>query len=64
MKEENSQELTYAFVDKSLTIAKHLQVVYEALEVAREGLKQMTENPIAVKTLQEIDKITTKVFED
>ena len=45
-------------------IAKHLQVVYEALEVAREGLKQMTENPIAIKTLEEIDKITTKVFED
>ena len=45
-------------------IAKHLQVVYEALEVAREGLKQMTENPIAVKTLEEIDKITTKIFED
>ena len=45
-------------------IAKHLQVVYEALEVAREGLKQMTDNIIAVKTLEEIDKITTKVVED
>ena len=43
---------------------KHLEIVYEALEVAREGLKQMTENPIAVKTLAEIDKITTKVFDN
>jgi len=43
---------------------KHLEIVYEALEVAREGLKQMTENPIAVKTLPEIDKITTKVFDN
>ena len=43
---------------------KHLEIVYEALEVAREGLKQMTENPIAVKTLEEIDKITNKVFDN
>ena len=45
-------------------LAKHLQIVYEALDVARHGLKLMTENPIAVKTLKEIDKITTKVFEE
>ena len=43
---------------------KHLEIIYEALDVARERLKQMTENPIAVKTLAEIDKITTKVFDN
>ena len=36
----------------------------EALEVAREGLKLIPENPIAVKTLKEIDKITNKIFEN
>ena len=43
---------------------KHLEILYEALEVAREGLRLLSDNPIANKTLKEIDKITNKVFEN
>ena len=43
---------------------KHLKILYEALEVAKEGLRLLTDNPIANKTLKEIDKITNKIFEN
>ena len=39
-----------------------LEILYEALSVAKEGLKLLIDNPIANKTLKEIDKITNKLF--
>jgi len=39
-----------------------LEILYEALNVAKEGLKLLIDNPIANKTLKEIDKITNKLF--
>ena len=41
---------------------KHIEILYEALEVAREGLRLLSDNPIAGITLKEIDKITNKLF--
>ena len=43
---------------------KHIEILYEALEVAREGLRLLSDSPIANETLKEIDKITNKVFEN
>ena len=46
-------------------IAKNLQILYSALEIAREGLGLLTEtNPIAKKTLEEIDKMCNKIWEE
>ena len=39
-----------------------LEILYEALSVAKHGLKLLSDNPIANKTLKEIDKITNKLF--
>ena len=39
-----------------------LEILYEALDVAKHGLKLLSDNPIANKTLKEIDKITNKLF--
>ena len=44
-------------------LKEQMCILYEALQVAREGLKVLAENPIAAKTIKEIDKITNKVLE-
>ena len=44
-------------------LRKQMSILYEALQVAREGLKILSENPVAAKTLKEIDKTTNKVLE-
>ena len=44
-------------------LRKQMSILYEALQVAREGLKILNDNTIASKTLKEIDKITNKVLE-
>ena len=51
-------------IDKE-KIAKNIQILYSALEVAREGLGLLSNtNPIAKKTLEEIDKICNKIWEE
>ena len=44
-------------------LREQMSILYDALQVAREGLKILNDNPIASKTLKEIDKITNKVLE-
>ena len=39
-----------------------LEILYNALKVAKHGLRLLSDNPIADKTLKEIDKITNKIF--
>ena len=47
------------------TIAKNMQTLYSALEVARKGLKMLEDrDPIAKATLMEIDKICNKIWEE
>ena len=43
-------------------LKEQMSILYDALQVAREGLKILSENPVASKTLKEIDKITNKVL--
>ena len=44
---------------------KNIQILYSALEVAREGLKMLEDrDPIAKATLMEIDKICNKIWEE
>jgi len=46
-------------------IKKNIQILYSALEVAREGLKMLEDrDPIAKTTLMEIDKICNKIWEE
>ena len=52
-------------MDKNDRLAHHLQILYSALEVARQGLGILKDQePIAKKTLEEIDKICNKVWEE
>ena len=44
-------------------LKEQISILHDALKVAREGLKIIGDNPIANKTLMEIDKITKKVLE-
>ena len=44
---------------------KNIQILYSALEVAREGLKMLEDrDPIAKTTLMEIDKKCNKIWEE
>ena len=43
----------------------HLRILYKAINVAREGLGLLkNQDPIAKKTLEEINKICNKIWEE
>ena len=45
-----------------VNLLEHLEILHEALKVAREGLKVLEDqSPVAMKTLEEINKICQKI---
>ena len=45
-------------------LVRQLEILYQALDIAKEGLEVLKDQePIAKKTLEEIDKIYKKILE-